>query len=424
MSGDLGCPYHPARVEVRSEGGPIPSRYDDIDLTATARMKTAARRGKQLRQKHRRGGTRKGREMANRIIAGQRIHPDNVRDMFAFFERFSKEAERQRGTERWDVSSDRVGPLRIAWDLWGGDAGRAWARGKRRQLEAADREERCFAWETVGLVLRAVDLRADLPRPAYWRAWLDRVQRPTERQIRAQWRRGRAGIFPDQAKRYADRVGEVLGGRRSIRRNVSDDELRAILMNDAELAIVRDQFDPETIERGVRRAYGVAARRLMDSLAFDPTLDPTDQIIAEMITNVQRTTKDRVAKVVRAGLAEGASIGDLQRAIMRDTAFSPARALTVARTETARTVSEGQEIAFDQAADLGVVFLREWVDSQDDAVRATHRPEPEGLGGQTRRPGELFTSPSGAQALGPGMFMVAAEDINCRCVVRPVDIRG
>ena len=81
-------------------------------------------------------------------------------------------------------------------------------------------------------------------------------------------------------------------------------------------------------------------------------------------------------------------------------------------------------MAFDQAADLGVVFLREWVDSQDDAVRPTHRPEPEGLGGQTRRPGELFTSPSGAEGLGPGMFMVAAEDINCRCVVRPVDIRG
>ena len=240
MSGEIGCPYHAPRVEVRSEGGTIPSRYDDIDLTATARMKTAARRGKQLRQKHRRGGTRKGLAMANRIISGQRIHPDNVRDMFAFFERFSKEAERQRGTERWDVSSDRVGPLRIAWDLWGGDAGRAWSRGKRRQLEAADREKRCFAWEAVGPILRAVDLRADLPRPAYWRAWLDRVQRPTERQIRAQWRRGRAGIFPDQAKRYADRVGEVLGGRRSIRRNVSDDELRAILMNDAELAIVRD----------------------------------------------------------------------------------------------------------------------------------------------------------------------------------------
>ncbi len=420
MSGHAGCPLHAPRLEVRSEGGPIPSRYDDIDLTATQRMQTAARRGKALRRKHRRGGTDKGRRMANRIISGQRIHPDNVRDMFSFFERFAAEAQRQRGTERWNVSSDDVGALRIAWDLWGGDAGRAWARGKRRQLDAADRQERSFAFEVSGPVLRAVDIRADLPRAVYWRAWLDAVQRPTERQIRAQWRRGRAGIFPGQAARYADRVGEVLGGRRSVRRNISDEELRAILMNDAELAILRDQFEPETIERGVRRAYGLAARRLMDSLAFDPTLDPTDQIIAEMITNVQRSTKDRVARVVRAGLAEGASIGDLQRAIQRDAAFSPARALTVARTETARTVSEGQEIAFDQAADLGVAFLREWVSSRDDAVRPTHAA----LDGTKEQPGALFTSESGAAGLGPGMFMVAAEDINCRCVVRPVDIRG
>ena len=77
-------------------------------------------------------------------------------------------------------------------------------------------------------------------------------------------------------------------------------------------------------------------------------------------------------------------------------------------------------MAFDQAADLGVVFLREWVSSRDNAVRPTH----EELDGTTEQPGALFTSESGAQGLGPGMFMVASEDINCRCVVRPVDIRG
>ena len=410
----------PYPVEERSEGGPIPSRYDDIDLRANARMKRAAARGKELRRKHRRGGTDKGKRMADRIVSGQRIHPDNVRDMFAFFERFSKEAQRQRGTERWDVSSDKVGPLRIAWDLWGGDAGRAWSRGKRRQLDAADRTERSAGWEAVGPVLRAVDIRADLPRPAYWRAWLDAVQRPTERQIRAEWRRGRSGIFPDQSARYADRVGRVLGGTRSVRRSVTDEELRAILMDDAELAAVLAAFDPKTIERGVRRAYALAARRLMDALAFDPSLDPTYQIIAQMITQVQQVTRDRVARLVRSGLAEGVSIGDLQRAIMRDTAFSPARALTIARTETARTVSEGQEMAFNQAANTGVVFMREWVSSRDAAVRPTHVA----LDGQRKQPGEPFDSDSGAAGQGPGLFFVAAEDINCRCVVRPVDIRG
>ena len=77
-------------------------------------------------------------------------------------------------------------------------------------------------------------------------------------------------------------------------------------------------------------------------------------------------------------------------------------------------------MALDQAANIGVTFLREWVSSRDNEVRATH----EALDGTTEAPGVLFTSESGAQGLGPGMFMVPSEDINCRCAVRPVDIRG
>ncbi len=412
----IGSPYG---CEVIRDGGTIPSRYDDIDLTATRQMQRAAERGKRLRQKHRRGGTRKGLAMANRILSGQRIHPDNVRDMFAFFERFASTAQSQRGTEKWDVQSDRVGPLRIAWDLWGGDSGRSWARGKRRQLEAADDREKRSVIRAVGPNV-IPDLRADAPRGEYWRAWLDSVQRPTERQIRGQWRRGKSGIFPDQVQRYNDRIARVLRGTRSVRRNVSDDELRAILMSDLEVEIVREQFDSKTIERGIRRAYGVVARRLLDSVDFDPTLNPSEQIIADMIQNVQQATKDRVAKLVRAGLAEGVSIGDLQRALQFDHAFSPARALTIARTETARTVSEGQEMAFNQAANIGVQFEREWVSSRDDQVRDTHRE----LDSDRKPPGEAFVTEDGAEGMGPGLFGVAAEDINCRCVVRPVNIRG
>ncbi len=65
----------------RSKGGPIPSRYDHIDLTATQGMQKEAAIALDLRRKLRRGGTRKGYEMARRIVSGQRIHPDNVRDM-------------------------------------------------------------------------------------------------------------------------------------------------------------------------------------------------------------------------------------------------------------------------------------------------------------------------------------------------------
>ena len=405
---------------VLRDGGTIPSKYDGIDLTATRQMQRAAERGKALRRKHRRGGTRKGLNMANRILSGQRIHPDNVRDMFAFFERFASTAQKQRGTDKWNVASDKVGPLRIAWDLWGGDAGRSWSRGKRRQLAAADEREKRSVIESLGPVQRSAIIHAESPRPQYWRQWLDAVQRPTERQIRAQWRRGRAGIFPDQVKRYNARIGQVLKGTRSIRRNISDEEMRAILMDELEYQFVLDEFDDEVIEAGVRRAYSLVALRLTDEVLFDPMLDPSKQIIGDMIQFVQQVTKDRVAQTVRAGLAQGVSIGDIQRALQFDHAFSPARALTIARTETARTVSEGQEMAFNQAANIGVRFEREWVSSRDNAVRKTH----ELMDGQRREPGLPFDSRSGAKGLGPGLFKKAAEDINCRCVVRPVNIRG
>ncbi len=404
---------------VARQGGSAPSRYDAIVLVATKQMQRAAKRGKDLRRKHGRGGTRKALNMANRILSGQDIHPDNVRDMFAFFERFSAEAQKQRGTEKWDTASDRVGPLRIAWDLWGGDSGRAWARRKRNQLDAADKRKRRHHHH-CGPVQRMVRTSADTLPGVYWRRWLDSVQRPTERQIRAQWRTGKSGIFPQQVARYNDRIARVLGGTRSISRSISDEELRAILMDDVEVAIVQEQFAAQTIERGVRRSYAVVARLLMEESEFDPTLDPTYQIIAEMIADVQQVTKDRVAKVVRAGLADGVAVGELQRTLIRDHAFSPARALTIARTETARTVSQGQEMAFNQAANIGVVFEKEWVTSQDDAVRESHKE----LDGERVQPGEPFDTISGASGEGPGLFFDPAEDINCRCVVRPVNIRG
>ena len=77
-------------------------------------------------------------------------------------------------------------------------------------------------------------------------------------------------------------------------------------------------------------------------------------------------------------------------------------------------------MAFNQAANIGVRFEREWVSSRDNAVRPTH----EEMDGQRREPGADFDSDSGASGLGPGLFGDPAEDINCRCVVRPVNIRG
>ena len=55
-----------------------------------------------------------------------------------------------------------------------------------------------------------------------------------------------------------------------------------------------------------------------------------------------------------------------------------------------------------------------WMTSQDHVVRSTHAA----MDGQVRAIDEPFTSPSGATAMFPGEFGIAAEDDACRCAMR------
>jgi len=93
------------------------------------------------------------------------------------------------------------------------------------------------------------------------------------------------------------------------------------------------------------------------------------------------------------------------------------RSETIARTESLRSVHQGNHNMYQQAIDGGELdqnnLENEWNTARDPSVRDTH----EKMHGQTRRFNEFFNSPSGAQTLMPGGFGVAEEDINCRCAV-------
>lgn len=90
-----------------------------------ASVAAAARRGLELRAEYGRGGTAVGVARA-RDLAGRRdLSIDTVRRMVAYFERHEVDLEApaaQRGHPDYPSAG------RIAWLLWGGDAGRAWAR--------------------------------------------------------------------------------------------------------------------------------------------------------------------------------------------------------------------------------------------------------------------------------------------------------
>ena len=110
--------------------------YDDEDRAESYipsdAMIEEAERGLEWRQEYGRGGTEVGVARARDIVNRRALSFDTVQRMRSYFARH--EIDKQgRG---WSPGEDGYPSAgRIAWALWGGDAGRSWA-------EAIAREER------------------------------------------------------------------------------------------------------------------------------------------------------------------------------------------------------------------------------------------------------------------------------------------
>lgn len=110
-----------------------------IDLKPTASMAEEAERGLAWREEFGRGGTAVGVARARDISNRVNLSPETVRRMVSYFARH--EVDKQG--EGWSPGEDGYPSAgRIAWALWGGDPGRAWANEKDRLLDAEESEGR------------------------------------------------------------------------------------------------------------------------------------------------------------------------------------------------------------------------------------------------------------------------------------------
>ncbi len=96
-------------------------------LKPTEGMKEEAQRGLDWRREFGRGGTEVGIARARDIVNDRELSPETVKRMYSFFSRHEvdKEAEGFRPGEKGYPSNGR-----IAWALWGGDAGYSWSKEK------------------------------------------------------------------------------------------------------------------------------------------------------------------------------------------------------------------------------------------------------------------------------------------------------
>lgn len=100
-------------------------------FTPTLRMAAAARRGLRLRGQVGRGGTQVGVNRAHQLAERRPRSAKDVKSMHSFFARH--EVDKDTKTHAWGSDTDPSAGF-IAWLLWGGDAGKAWADRKAKTL--------------------------------------------------------------------------------------------------------------------------------------------------------------------------------------------------------------------------------------------------------------------------------------------------
>lgn len=110
----------------------------EINTKPSEGMVAEARRGLEWRKEHGRGGTEVGVARARDISNGKELSLDTVKRMRSFFARHEvdKQAEGFSPGEDGYPSAGR-----IAWALWGGDAGQSWANKIVKSMDAADERQ-------------------------------------------------------------------------------------------------------------------------------------------------------------------------------------------------------------------------------------------------------------------------------------------
>jgi hypothetical protein len=99
-------------------------------------MKEDAQRGLDWRREFGRGGTEVGIARARDIVNGKNLSDSTVKRMYSFFSRHEVD-KKGKGFNQGEEGYPSNG--RIAWALWGGDAGFSWSKRLVEQMKNDDR---------------------------------------------------------------------------------------------------------------------------------------------------------------------------------------------------------------------------------------------------------------------------------------------
>jgi signal peptide peptidase SppA len=115
----------------------------EINTKPTEAVANAAKRGLRLRKEFKRGGTRVGVTRANQLARRDELSTDTVKRMKAYFDRHAVDMEAPKNKD--PDAAGYPGAGLIAWLLWGGNPGRAWANRIVDRMKTIDEQQNSTA---------------------------------------------------------------------------------------------------------------------------------------------------------------------------------------------------------------------------------------------------------------------------------------
>ena len=131
-----------ANAEAIAKGNAQPERSDSESFRPPEAVRNAAKRGLRLRREFGRGGTAVGIARARDLANGKAVPLETIGRMVSFFARHEVDKKSADWSNLLKPSNGR-----IAWDLWGGEPGKAWAnriwkRFRKDEVDEIQEDER------------------------------------------------------------------------------------------------------------------------------------------------------------------------------------------------------------------------------------------------------------------------------------------
>lgn len=145
--------------------------------------------------------------------------------------------------------------------------------------------------------------------------------------------------------------------------------------------------------------------------------------LANRITQVTNTTRDRIASLIEQSLNEGLGAEETAKRIRNDQQYSRNRSLAIARTESITAMNQGKYLA---AFSSPYESEKKWLPTIDDRTRASHADMYDRPWIDLVAPFWLANSDGvleQGQYPGDGTF-TASNVVNCRCAIQIRSKRG